>query len=270
MIPNLELPPSPYTLSSSGLSQVYRLYDDTQNAFMEPIKPGRPNNRMFEPLRIAGAYLQSLSVAVPSRLTATESKPLSGKRIGGKDLFAIRGLRMTLSNRGFHDVADPAEETAPAIQKLLDDGAIMVGSTKCSSMISREDPVEAVDFPAPWNPRGDRYQSPVGSSSGSAAAIASYDWLDFTIGSDTTGSSRRPAFVNGCFQLRFSHDAFSLEGVRPCYTPFDAFAVFTRDILELETVVRSWSTLGESSNKAPTVIIYPSDCMPVANQEQQE
>ena len=27
--------------------------------------------------------------------------------------------------------------------------------------------------------------SPVGSSSGSAAAIASYEWLDFTIGSDS-------------------------------------------------------------------------------------
>jgi len=53
-------------------------------------------------------------------------------------------------------------------------------------MISREDPVEAVDFQAPWNPRGDGYQSPVGSSSGSAAGIASYDWLDVTIGSDST------------------------------------------------------------------------------------
>ena len=50
---------------------------------------------------------------------------------------------------------------------------------------SREDPTEAVDFQAPYNPRGDGYQSPVGSSSGSAAAIAAYDWLDFTIGSDS-------------------------------------------------------------------------------------
>ena len=40
----------------------------------------------------------------------------------------------------------------------------------------------AVDYQAPWNPRADQYQSPTGSSSGSAAAIASYEWLDFTIG----------------------------------------------------------------------------------------
>ena len=92
---------------------------------------------------------------------------------------------MALSNRAFYAVSSPAQTTAPAIQKLLDAGAVMVGSTKSSSMISREDPVEAVDFQAPFNPRGDGYQSPAGSSSGSAAAVASYDWLDFTVGSDS-------------------------------------------------------------------------------------
>ena len=105
--------------------------------------------------------------------------------MGVKELYFLRGLRMTLSNRAYYAVSTPAEHTAPAIQKLIDAGAIMVGSTKCSSMISREDPIEATDFQAPWNPRGDGYQSPVGSSSGSAAGIASYDWLDFTIGSDS-------------------------------------------------------------------------------------
>ena len=106
-------------------------------------------------------------------------------RIGVKDLFDIAGSRMILSNRAFYAVSTPAQTTAPAIQKLLDAGAVMVGTTKCSSMISREDPTEAVDFQAPYNPRGDGYQSPVGSSSGSATAIAAYGWLDFTIGSDS-------------------------------------------------------------------------------------
>ena len=143
--------------------------------------------RPFEPLGIVGSEPHTLSVAVPSRLCSPPSKdsPLLGKRIGVKDLFDIAGLRMTLSNRAFYAVSPPAQTTAPAIQKLLDASAMMVGTTKCSSMISREDPTEAVDFQAPYNPRGDGYQSPVGSSSGSAAAIAAYDWLDFTIGSDS-------------------------------------------------------------------------------------
>ena len=143
--------------------------------------------RPVELLGIAGSDPQSLSVAVPSRICSPPStnSPLLGKRIGVKDLFDIAGLRMALSNRAFYAMSTPAQTTAPAIQKLLDAGAVMVGTTKCSSMISREDPVEAVDFQAPFNPRGDGYQSPVGSSSGNAAAIAWYEWLDFTIGSDS-------------------------------------------------------------------------------------
>lgn len=141
----------------------------------------------FEPLEVAGSFPQSLQVAVSSRLHSPPSaeEPLRGKRIGVKELFALRGLRMALSNRAHYAVSCPAPATAPAIQKVLDAGAILIGSTKCSSMISREDPVEAVDFQAPFNPRGDGYQSPVGSSSGSAAAIAAYDWLDFAIGTDS-------------------------------------------------------------------------------------
>ena len=143
--------------------------------------------RPVESLGIAGTDPQSLSVAVPSRICSPPSTdlPLLGKRIGVKELFDVAGLRMALSNHAFYAMSTPAQTTAPAIQKLLDAGAVMVGTTKCSSMISREDPVEAVDFQAPFNPRGDGYQSPVGSSSGSAAAIASYEWLDFTIGSDS-------------------------------------------------------------------------------------
>ncbi|CAI6341125.1 unnamed protein product [Periconia digitata] len=271
-VPNLNFPPGPYALSPTGLSQVYRLYDDTKNAFMVPIEPTSTEDGHFEPLQLAGNYPQSQSIAVPSRLStlATDHHPLRGKCIAVKELFSLHGLRVALSNRAFLAVQSPAKETAPAIQKLLETGVVLLGSTKCSSMISREDPIEAVDFQAPWNPRGDGYQSPVGSSSGSAASIASYDWLDITIGSDTTGSSRRPAFVNGCFQHRFSHDLFSLKGVQLCYGPMDAPAAFTRSINELEAVVKAWASVGNPKTfSKPTVIIYPTDYLPVANREQQ-
>lgn len=54
----------------------------------------------------------------------------------------------------------------------------------------------------PTNPRGDGFQKPSGSSSGSAAACASYPWLDFALGTDTGGSIRHPAAVNGVYGLR--------------------------------------------------------------------
>lgn len=41
------------------------------------------------------------------------------------------------------------------------------------------------DYHAPFNPRGDGYQDPSASSAGSAAGVASYEWLDITLGSVT-------------------------------------------------------------------------------------
>jgi hypothetical protein len=61
-----------------------------------------------------------------------------------------------------------------------------VGKAKLQAMIMREEPLEAVEFTAPFNPRGDGYQVPSGSSHGSAAGIGSYEWLDFSIGSDSS------------------------------------------------------------------------------------
>lgn len=68
--------------------------------------------------------------------------------------------------------------------------------------------MDAVDYPTAFNPRGDGYQSPAGSSSGSAAAVAAYDWLDCALGTDTSGSGRRPAIANGVWQFRPSRFHF--------------------------------------------------------------
>ena len=115
--------------------------------------------RPVESLGIAGSDPQSLSVAVPSRFWNSPSKdsPLLGKRIGVKELFDISRLRMAVSNRPFYAMSIPVQTTAPAVQMLLDAGAVMVGTTRCSSMIFGEDHVEAVDFQAPFNPSGDGF-----------------------------------------------------------------------------------------------------------------
>ncbi len=89
-------------------------------------------------------------------------------------------------------MSTPCDKTAKSIQKLIDAGAEIVGKNKLSSFAAREAPTESVDYQAPFNPRGDGYQYPAGSSSGSAAAVASYDWLDFAIGTDSEFSNVDP------------------------------------------------------------------------------
>ena len=97
----------------------------------------------------------------------------------------IEGLKTSLCNHAYYSLYPPASQTATCIKILEEEGAVIVGKTKLAAFAATEEPIECVDFQAPWNPRADRYQSPAGSSSGSGAAIASYEWLDIAIGSDS-------------------------------------------------------------------------------------
>ena len=186
-------------------------------------------------------------------------------------MFDIKGLHCTVGNRARYQLSYASKCTAPVIQRLLDAGANLLGTLKLGSFITKEEPTESQDFHAPFNPRADGYQSAWSSSGGSGAAIASYDWLDFTIGTDTTGSSRRPAMANGCFQLRVTHGALPLDGVVPSWSLFDAPAVFTRDIACLEKCASALLETQRplSSLERPVAIIYFEDFFPVANTIQQ-
>jgi Asp-tRNA(Asn)/Glu-tRNA(Gln) amidotransferase A subunit family amidase len=134
-------------------------------------------------------------------------------RIVVKDMFDIAGTKTTLCNKAWRDLYPAASETAPAVQSLLSKGAIIVGKTKLNAMIVREETMECVEYIAPFNPRGDGYQTSSGSSSGGCAALAAYEWLDFAIGSDTNGSCRKPAHWNGVFAMRPTHGVLSTKGV---------------------------------------------------------
>ncbi len=118
-------------------------------------------------------------MAVPSRLSAQRSseRPFEGWRIALKDAFDVNGLRTSICNRAYLELYPSASSTAPSIAHIIDGGAIILGKTKLSSFLSREEPSESVDFQTAWNPRGDGYQTPGGSSSGSAAAVAAYEWV---------------------------------------------------------------------------------------------
>ncbi|KAL8657487.1 MAG: hypothetical protein Q9226_001863 [Calogaya cf. arnoldii] len=152
------------------------------------------------------------AVKLPSTLLVL-SRPLDGARISVKDNIDIAGHKTTLCNRAWIDLYPAKTENAACVQVLLDAGAVIVCKVKLQAMIMREEPLECVEFTAPFNPRVDGYQVPSGSSHGSAAGIGSYDWLDFSIGSDTNGSGRKPASYNGCFSIRPSTGIMNTDGV---------------------------------------------------------
>jgi len=169
---------------------------------------------------------------VPSRLyyTPTPEKPLAGVRLAVKDNYDLKGMKTSGGSRALFEINPISNKTATPVQKLIDAGAIVVGKNKLSEFaFAGRYHLDHIDFLLPFNPRGDGYNSPGDSSGGSASAIASYDWLDVALGSDTGGSIRGPALANGIFGNRPSQGSVDLTGVLPLSTSMDTSGTFCRD-----------------------------------------
>lgn len=151
-------------------------------------------------------------------------------RIAVKDLFDLRGMKTSGGSRALFDISEVKRETAVSIQKLIDAGAVIVGKNKLSEFAFAGPWVpEHIDYLLPFNPRGDGYNSPGDSSGGSAASVASYDWLDASVGSDTGGSIRGPACTNGVHGNRPTQDAVNLTGALVLSSSMDTAGILARN-----------------------------------------
>ena len=229
---NEEVPPGPYfiEISTGKLHPVYRLYTDITSSFSQSLL--QTPSGTFQPLSAQISGASSLTIGVPSRIYSipTKEKPLAGVRIGIKDIFALSGVKQTNGNRAWHRLYPANTKTAPAVQRLIDAGAVIVGLQKPSQFANGEQPTaDWVDYSSPWNPRGDGYQSPSSSSSGAGASIGAYEWLDLALGSDTGGSIRGPAGVTGLFGSRPSHGLVTLDGAMPLSPALDTAGFLGRD-----------------------------------------
>jgi Asp-tRNA(Asn)/Glu-tRNA(Gln) amidotransferase A subunit family amidase len=141
----------------------------------------------FEPFPVLSSDDRFSSFALSSRIKtrAASSSFFAGMRVLVKDNIHLKGIKTSVGNRAFYETYPPQPESAECVQKLIDQGAVIGGKTKMNSLATWEEPTQYIDYQAPWNPRADHYQSTGGSSSGSAAAVATYDWLDMVIGTDS-------------------------------------------------------------------------------------
>lgn len=128
-------------------------------------------------------------IPVPSRLRcrSSASAPLAGVRLAVKDTIDVKGLKTSGQCKAYAELYTKAEETAQALLELLELGAVIVGKAKCTQFACGEQPTaDWIETLCPWNPRGDGYLSPRGSSTGSGVAVAAYEWIDVGIGTDST------------------------------------------------------------------------------------
>ena len=194
LLADLPVPEGPYFIVGRELHQAWRLYPDHLGAFATTVVPdGMAHEEgRFKSLQNSAFTGSNAAVAVPSLLyyKPSEDRPLNGLRVAVKDNMHLGGVVTGLGNRAYADLYGKQAETAEFIKLLLDKGAIVVGKTKLSAFAGSEvPPCQCVDYFPPWNPRGDGYQGPSGSSSGAGASAAGYGWLDFSVCTDSKRTS---------------------------------------------------------------------------------
>lgn len=151
--PHMGLENGPYFMDTAtgNMYMGYKLFSDFEGAFLETLIQNKNGKFVVLPANVPG---QNLAVGVPSKMhfTRTKKKPLNGVRIGIKDIYDIEGVHTSNGNRAWYHFYPPAKQTAPAVQKLIDAGAIVVGKMKTSQFANGETATaDWVDYHEPFN-----------------------------------------------------------------------------------------------------------------------
>ncbi|SJM55931.1 Aspartyl-tRNA(Asn) amidotransferase subunit A amidotransferase subunit A [Actinomycetales bacterium JB111] len=146
-----------------------------------------------------------------------------------KDTFDVRGMPATRGSLLFRDRI--ARSTATSVQRLLDEGAILLGKTNTAEFALWWETENRV-FGRTNNPF-DLNRTSGGSSGGDAAAVAS-GMSPLGIASDLSGSIRIPAHYCGVWGLKPTHGLVPLTGHWPAvlaeYTHVGPIARCVEDI----------------------------------------
>ena len=147
--------------------------------------------------------------------------PLHGIPIGLKDIFFTAGVKTTMGSPIYADFVPDYDATS--VQRLKDAGAIMLGKVQTTEF--------AVLNPSPTRNPWNLEHTPGGSSSGSAAAVAAR-MCPGALGSQTYGSTIRPAAYCGCVGLKPSYGRISTYGVYPVAWSMDHVGIFARTVTD--------------------------------------
>lgn len=171
------------------------------------------------------------AAALDARLAAGEPLPLAGVLVAVKDNIDVAGLPTTAACPAF---AYTPEADAPAVRRLLDAGAVVLGKTNLDQFATG-----LVGTRSPYGPvrnalRPEKISG--GSSSGSAVAVA-LGIADIALGTDTAGSGRVPAALNGIVGIKPTLGLVPTTGVVPAARSYDAVTVFARTLTEAQRAV---------------------------------
>jgi Asp-tRNA(Asn)/Glu-tRNA(Gln) amidotransferase A subunit family amidase len=212
-------------LHSLSASEAARLIRDGVISSEQLVEACLARIREIDPQVQAWAFLDSDHVLAQARaadalrLEGKPPGPLHGVPVGIKDIFDTADMP-TEYGSVIHSGRTPSRD-ATAVSKLRAAGAVIMGKTVTTEF--------AYFFPGktrnPHNPE----HTPGGSSSGSAAAVAA-SMVPLALGSQTNGSTIRPAAYCGVIGFKPTHGLISRHRVFPLSRTLDHVGLFARSI----------------------------------------
>jgi aspartyl-tRNA(Asn)/glutamyl-tRNA(Gln) amidotransferase subunit A len=169
--------------------------------------------------------------------------PLSGRTLLVKDLIDTAGVRTTYGSRIYADHVP--QRTAPAVQRLLDAGAVLVGKANLTEfawgVVGQNQWYGTVRNPLhPGRTTG-------GSSSGNASALAA-GLCELGLGTDTGCSIRLPSACCGTVGLKPRWGTIPMAGIYPLCPTLDTVGPMARSVADVALV---WSVLRDEPVPGP-------------------
>jgi len=191
--------------------------------------------------------------------------PLAGLAVSIKDLYDVQGWPTTAASASRHDAA-PAASDAPAVARLRAAGGVLVGHTNLTEFAFSGVGINP-HHGTPVNPAtvalDTRARIPGGSTSGGAVSVATgAAWA--ALGSDTGGSIRIPAALQGLVGFKNTQRLTPTEGCIPLSTTLDTAcaitlsvrdAVLLHEVLSARQVARIEKPLGQWRLALPQTIL---------------
>lgn len=164
---------------------------------------------------------------IDQKLTSGTAGRLVGMVIGLKDVLSWAGHGLRAGSRILDNFT--AQFTATAVQRLLDEDAIIVGRQNCDEFAMGSSNENSAFGPV--RNAADTSRVPGGSSGGSAVAVQAGLCMA-SIGSDTGGSVRQPAAFCGVVGLKPTYGRVSRWGLVAYASSFDCIGPITNTVAD--------------------------------------
>lgn len=177
---------------------------------------------------------------------------LRGLPFAAKDVYESADLPTEYGSPLFRGNRPRAD--AAGIAALRRAGGVLVGKTSTAEL--------AYYFPAPTSNPHDPLRTPGGSSSGSAAAIAA-GMVPVALGTQTAGSTIRPASYCGVVGYVCTHGELATRGVQQLAPSLDSVGIMARSVEDIQLIrsllLAGIATSGRERIKTPVSIAVLDD-----------